>query len=274
LEKGELKAMTIGIVIVVPDGIALAADTQTGWNRTITHVQVKGVAGSVELERPIIQPAGWSPGAKKLFPFRYGEHEGAILTAGMSTIGMRTARAVFKKLERECPATDNCQEVVDYLVEGLKAELAAVHKVDDLSKASRVTRIEFVFMTFEDKDITRPFVASGLVFSGTMSIEGSPNNSGYHLRWKNLPNRYGACWIGRTEFIAHLVNHKNPLLPPISGQYYLMTLEDAVNYAKFLAEFTCDFQDFAITVPDCGRPVVTAVLTPEEFRYVHNPPAF
>jgi hypothetical protein len=265
--------MSVGIAIVVPDGIALAADTKAGWSRTITHVQVKGVAGPVELEKPIIQPAGWSPGAKKLFPFRYGDYEGAILTAGMATIGLRTARAVFKKLEQECPATSNCQEVVDFLANRLKAEMAEVYKVDDLSKAP-LSLLEFVFMSFEDRDITRPFVTSNLVFSGTLSIEGAANTSGYHLRWKNLPNRYGACWIGRTEFIAHLVNHNNPRLPPISGQYHLMTLEDAANYAQFLAEFTCDFQDFAITVPDCGRPVVTAVLTPDEFRYVRNPPAF
>ena len=29
--------------------------------------------------------------------------EGAILTAGMASIGSRTSRAVFKKLEQQCP---------------------------------------------------------------------------------------------------------------------------------------------------------------------------
>jgi hypothetical protein len=265
--------MSIGIAIAVPDGITLAADTLAGWSRTITQVQVKGIAGPVELEKPIIQPAGWSPGAKKLFPFEYGQHKGAILTAGIASIGGRTARAVFKKLEQVCPATDNCQDVLDFLVKGLKAELLEACQVDELSKAP-VSVLEFVFVSFENKDITKPFVSSNLVFSGTMSIDGAANSSGYHLRWRNIPNRYGACWIGRTEFIAHLVNHNNPRLPPISGQYHLMTLEDAVNYAKFLAEFTCDFQDFAITVPDCGKPVVSAIVTPDEFKYVHNPPAF
>jgi hypothetical protein len=267
--------MSIGIAIVVPDGIALAADTRTGWNRTISQVQVKGIAGQVELEKPIIQPAGWSPGAKKLFPFEYGQHKGAILTAGLATIGMRSARAVFKKLEQQCPVTDNCEEVVAFLVNGLKAELQEACGVADLSKAP-VMILEFVFVSFEDKDITKPFVSSNMVFSGTLSLDGTANTNGHYARWRSAstPNRYGACWIGRTEFIAHLVNHNNPRLPPLSGQYHVMTLEDAVNYAKFLAEFTCDFQDFAITVPDCGRPVVTAVVTPDGFQYVHNPPAF
>lgn len=265
--------MSIGIAIAVPDGIALAADTLASWSRTITQVQVKGVAGPVELEKPIIQPAGWSPGAKKLFPFEYGRHKGAILTAGATSIGTRTARAVFKKLEQMCPATDSCQEVVDFLAQGLKAEMLETCQVDELSKAP-ISVLEFVFVSFENGDITRPLVSSNLVFSGTLSIDGVLNSSGHHLRWQNIPNRYGACWIGRVEFIAHVVNHNNPRLPLVAGQYQLMTLEDAVNYARFLAEFTCDFQDFAVTVPDCGKPVVTAILTPDEFKYIHNPPAF
>jgi hypothetical protein len=267
--------MSIGIAIVVPDGIALAADTRVGWSRTISQVQVKGIAGQVDLEKPIVQPVGWSPGAKKLFPFEYGPHKGAILTAGVSTIGMRSAMAVFKKLEQGCPVTDNCQEVVAFLVAGIKAELLEACGVADLSKAP-ISILEFVFVSFEGKDITKPFVSSNLVFSGTMSLDGTPNTNGHYPRWQNVttPHRLGACWIGRTEFIAHLVNHNNPRLPPISGQYHMMTLEDAVDYARFLAEFTCDFQDFAITMPDCGKPVVTAVVTPDEFRYIHNPPAF
>jgi hypothetical protein len=53
-----------------------------------------------------------------------------------------------------------------------------------------------------------------------------------------------------------------------------MTLEDAVSYTKFLAEFTCDFQRFAIMVPTCGKPVVSAILTPEGFKYVENAPNY
>lgn len=265
--------MTIGIAIAVPDGIALAADTLASWSRIITQVQVKGSAKPVELEKPIIQPAGGSPGSKKLFPFKYGEHTGAILVAGAGSIGMRTARAVFKKLEQACPPTDDCQEVLGFLVEGLKAEMREAYQVEELSKAPVVT-LDFVFVAFEKGDITKPFLSNNLVFSGSLNnIDGTPNNSGHIVRWQNQPNRYGACWIGQVEFIAHLVNHNNPRLPPLSGQYHLMTLEDAVNYARFLAEFTCDFQDFATTVPECGKPVVTAILTPDEFKYIHNPPA-
>ena len=35
--------MTIAIAISVPDGIALAADTQTTWNQTITKAKQKNL---------------------------------------------------------------------------------------------------------------------------------------------------------------------------------------------------------------------------------------
>ena len=79
---------------------------------------------------------------------------------------------------------------------------------------------------------------------------------------------YGGTWIGRTEFVTHIVNHKNEKLPSISGQYELMSLSDAIDYTKFLVEFTCDFQRFAVVVPDCGRPIISATLTPEGYSEI------
>ncbi len=85
--------------------------------------------------------------------------------------------------------------------------------------------------------------------------------------WTNTQgSRYQGCWIGRAVFITHVVNHNNKDLPSISGQFRFMTLADAVDYTKFLVEFTCDFQRFAPMVPDCGRPIVSATLTTEGYE--------
>ena len=70
-----------------------------------------------------------------------------------------------------------------------------------------------------------------------------------------MDNRTCGSWIGRTEFISHLVTHQNPTMPPIQGQFELLSLADAVDYTKFLVDFTCDYQRFAIMVPDCGKPI-------------------
>lgn len=266
--------MTIGIALAVPDGIALCADTQTTWNQDIKQVKIEGQEDLADLEQPIRQPIGWSKGAKKLFPFKFGPNKAAILTAGMASIGSRSSRSVFKKLEQGSSDIDTCDNAVNYLVQGIQEELRQLHNVDDLSQAP-VSAVEFVFAAFEENDITKPYLSSNIVFSGTITINNQPNTSGHYLRWTNTDptkGRYHACWIGRTDFVAHVVNHKNKKLPPVAGQYHMMTLEDAVSYTKFLAEFTCDFQRFAVMVPDTGKPVVSAVLTPDEFRFVINAP--
>ena len=265
--------MTIAIIAAVPDGIAVSADTQTAWSRSITTVKAKGVKKPVELENPIRMPMGWSPGAKKLFPFSYGGRTGVVLTAGVASIGKRSAGAIFRKLERECPDTASCEQIVQYLADGIRAEFRRAHGTDDLTTVG-VSVLEFIFAAFVDGDITRPFVSSNLTFTGTVPVAGKPDSSGHHQRWTNEPDAYGACWIGQTQYVAHLVNHKNRGLPPIAGQYHMMTLEEAVAYTRFLAEFTCDYQQFAAMVPDCGRPVVSAVLTPEGFKYVENAPPY
>ena len=59
--------MSIGIAIAVPDGIALAADTQTTWNQTILKVKEKTTGNEVDLAEPISIPVGWSRMARKLF---------------------------------------------------------------------------------------------------------------------------------------------------------------------------------------------------------------
>ena len=45
----------------------------------------------------------------------------------------------------------------------------------------------------------------------------------------------------------------------------MMTLADAVDYTRFLIEYVCDFQRFAIMVPDCGRPITLSTLTPGQY---------
>jgi hypothetical protein len=106
------------------------------------------------------------------------------------------------------------------------------------------------------------------VFSGT--IRESPDACGHVAGWSNVDKQgtrvWGACWLGETAYVDHVVNHTNPGLKPISGQHEMMTLADAVDYTKFLVSFTCDFQRFAIMVPNCGRPITSATLTPEGYE--------
>jgi hypothetical protein len=258
--------MTIAIAIAVPDGIALAADTQTTWYQTINKAKDKATGNEFELAEPIRQPAGWSKMASKLFPTTFGDIKFAICTAGASSLNRKTMYAVFKSLERSFTGDVNYERIANHLIEGLKEELRKHQNVDILSEAPFLA-CNFILAGFEDNDVSRPVLQSHVVFSGKRTVNGAEDASGHFIWWKNDPNnRYGCCWIGETEFCSHIVNHRNKNLPAISGQYFLMSLADAVDYTKFLVEFTCDFQRFAVMVPDCARPIISATLTPEGYK--------
>ncbi len=261
--------MTIGIAIAVPDGIALAADTQTTWNRTIFKAKEKNSGKDIELADPIRLPIGWSRMARKMFSVEMKGTTYAVITAGMAHLNTKSMYAVIRSGAHNYQGDGSIDDVSQYLATYLKDELAK-HlscSVKDLSKQS-LNVCELIIATYENNDVAKPVIESHLVFSGMLNFAGSLDNSGHIRNWSNrtTPNRYHGCWIGRKEFITHLVNHKNPELPPISGQFGMMTLADAVDYTRFLVEFTCDFQRFAVMVPDCGRPITSSTLTPEGYE--------
>lgn len=259
--------MSICIAIAVPDGIALAADSQTTWNQTITSVIEKGTGKTVQLEKPIQQPVSWSKMARKLFEIKAGDISYAACVAGTALLNRKTTYSIFKSLEYQYEGEASFDDLVDHFVNGLKKEMKKQLGVDELKKAEQILSVDFILAGYDEQDVSKPRIESHLVFSGSPIIDGSNNESGHIARWKNknLNSNFGGCWIGRTEFISHLVN-QNKILPPIQGQYELLSLEDAADYTIFLVEFTCDYQRFAIMVPDCGKPIISAKLTPNGYE--------
>lgn len=258
--------MSICIAIAVPDGIALAADSQTTWNQTITQVKEKGTEKMVDLEQPILIPVSWSKMTRKLFGLELSGYKYAACIAGTALLNSKTIFSIFKSLESNYKDSADYKKIIAYFVEGIKSELKTQLKVDELSKSKDILTVDFILAGYQNNDVSNPIIESHTVFSGTPMINNVPNSSGHIQRWSNQGNpRFGGCWIGRTDFISHIVNHTNKNLPAISGQFELLSLSDAVDYTKFLVEFTCDFQRFAIMVPDCGRPIISATLTPDKY---------
>lgn len=261
--------MSIGIAIAVPDGIALAADTQTTWNKNILKVKEKNSGKEVELAEPIRIPVGWSRMARKLFSVDMNGTTYAVITAGMAHMNSKSMYAVINSAAPTYQGSGEIDDVSEFVRDHLKKELAEQLSCPPEEIAAQPINVcEIVLATYEAKDVAKPVIESHLVFSGTLNYKGTPDSSGHILKWSNhtQPNRYGGCWVGRSEFITHIVNHKNSQLPPISGQFGMMTLADGVDYTKFLVEFTCDFQRFAVMVPDCGRPITSSTLTPEGYQ--------
>ncbi|MCX6765888.1 MAG: hypothetical protein NT136_02930 [Candidatus Moranbacteria bacterium] len=258
--------MSICIAIAVPDGIALSADSQTTWNQTITQVQEKSTNKMIELERPIQQPISWSKMARKLFEIKMKEKSYAVCVAGAALLNHKTTYSIFKSFESKYKGEGKFEEIVSYFIEGLKEEMKKQLEVTELKSAKQILTVDFILAGYEDDDVSKPRIESHLVFSGVLTIDGKKNESGHIVKWQNTQgSRFGGCWIGRTEFISHLVTD-NKTLPPIQGQYELLSLEDAVDYTNFLVDFTCEYQRFAIMVPDCGKPIISAKLTPKGYE--------
>jgi len=261
--------MSICIAIAVPDGIALAADSQTTWKQTITKAQQLGTNQIFDLAQPIHLPVGWSKMARKLFNIKANEKNYAICTAGAALFNHKTVSSIFKTLEKSYQGDGTFDNLTRYFIDGLKMELKRELNVENLATAQKTLTIDFIISGYIDNDVSKPRIENWTVFSGAATLEnGQTLETGECKRWTNMINgqyTYEGCWIGRTEFISHIVTHNNPQLPPIRGQFELLSLADAVDYTKFLVEFTCDYQRFAIMVPDCGKPIISATLTPESY---------
>lgn len=262
--------MSICIAIAVPDGIAFAADSQTTWNQTITQAQQLGTNQMFNLAQPINIPISWSRMARKLFNIKANGSNYAVCVAGTALLNHKTISAIFKTLEKSYAGDGSFDNVSRHFIDGLKNELRRQLNIENLANATTIMTVEFILSGYIDNEVSKPRIESWVVLSGTVQLEnGEQLNTGEFKKWTNIVNNqhtYGGCWIGRAEFISHLVTHNNPQLPPIQGQYELLSLADAVDYTKFLVEYTCDYQRFAIMVPDCGKPIISATLTPEAYE--------
>jgi hypothetical protein len=262
--------MSICIAIAVPDGIALAADSQTTWNKTITQATQRGTNQVFDLAEPINVPISWSRMARKLFNLKINGNEYAICIAGTALLNHKTIYSIFKFLEKSYEGDGSYDNVVRHFIDGIKTELRKQLNIENLAEAQQVLNLEFIVSGYIDQDVSKPRIESWLVLSGTIQIPGVGQlTTGEYKKWTNIvdgQHTFGGCWIGRAEFISHLVTHNNPQMPPIQGQYELLSLADAVDYTQFLVDFTCDYQRFAAMVPDCGKPIISSTLTPEEYK--------
>lgn len=267
--------MTIGIAVVVPDGIALAADSLNTWMTAISKCQTKQY-GEAELAKPIVVASGSASGARKLFPFSYGKNgqgKGAVLISGEATLGQHSVKSIFKNLELSdaIRKTTDCDKVFSLIVAGLKDSLRQAFAEGRPLKEGPSRSMAFAFCSFRDGVIIKPFLRAATVFSGVRRAAGQPDNDTGEFIFFDIQDKpTGWAAVGETQYVSHLLSHKNPDLPPISDQWSLMTLAEAVDYVRFLVGFTCDYQRFAIVPKTCGGKVVTAILTPDEFRFVDD----
>jgi hypothetical protein len=252
---------TIALALAVPDGIAFAADTQTTWNQTITSAKEKGTDREVELAAPIVIPVGASRLSRKLFSLSIGGATYGVAVSGTALIDNKTPYSILRSLEKAYRGDNSYDEVLAFLIEGLKADLS----VSDLLEASQFLPITLILGGYEGGAISKPILRVVFIYSGKpqWAIAGESAQS-------RLVKR------GNDRGLQHLLDrsrrvrgaHRLPQQSRTPGNVWQLFAVHSVrrlNYVRFLAENTCDFQRFATMVPDCGRPVLTATLTPEGF---------
>jgi hypothetical protein len=136
--------MSICIAIAVPDGIALAADSQTTWNQTITTAKERGTNVDFKLAEPINVPISWSRMARKLFNIKVNETNYAICIAGTALLNRKTISSIFKSLEKNYEGENTFDNIARYFIDGLKEELKQQLNIENLANAKQVLNIDFI----------------------------------------------------------------------------------------------------------------------------------
>lgn len=201
-------------------------------------------------------------------PTEFSKQKYAICWAKTASLNRKSIYSIIKSLEKKYKGDGQYENVIEHLSSGILEEFKIHFNGQKLSECP-AKLIELIVASFIDADVSRPILNVYYIFSGKLHSNNVLNNTRISDGWKNAPaNDFGACWIGEKEYISHIVNHKNSMLPPLKGQFEIMTLEDAKEYARFLVEYTCDFQRFSPVVPTCGRPLIIAKLTPDKYEEI------
>lgn len=261
--------MPICIAIAVPEGIVVSTDSQITWFQNIERAIQKDSKEQFELDTPIISPVSSSRMSHEPFSVTAAGNHFAICLAGAAFINQKHTRLLFKTLEKDYQGNGNYEHVLRYYIEGIKAHLKEQFAVRNLSDASQTINVDFIMCGYDNGDIFKPRIESWCIFSGKIRLENDTHlETGELKKFSNFDSgkySYAGCWIGRTEFISLIYNTTNQSLPPIIGQFETFSVTDALDLCKFLVEFTCDYQRFAVMVPDCGKPMIAGILTPEGY---------
>ncbi len=208
--------------VAVPSGIVLVADGLTSWSRMEGDVRV---------------PDGGATGAKKLT--RLGD--GAVATAGQARIGDRHTLDFVTR----APTTEAGPATMAALVKHVEDGLRGHYGKEDLAEAPE-SSVSLLYAVHPDGDVARPFVARAKIRTGP--------DAGAKV-WDNSESPFCSHWIGRTGLVRLLLHSDGDDVPRLGGNYRLMTLEHAEEFARFLVETTAEAQRLGRGVPDVGGSV-------------------
>lgn len=245
--------MTIIIVLVLPEGIILGADTQT----TI-YITEKDKNGK---ERAI--PVNFFRNSQKIFDISVNNKIFALSQFGIANPGGK-------------PLSNHVFSIREILMKKNESELNSVSSVSEII-------ISYFKQFKEEQRLGLGFYISGFNKENSKVIpcihlirfyksqDGNFEIKNEQVRKVIKIEDYGLSWAGEGNWIiAKLLKLSDPdrNIPRSSISYHLLSLKDGVELTEYLIDTVIGFERFQSRFPSCGGKSRIAVLTPREFKFM------
>jgi hypothetical protein len=246
--------MTIIVSLSVPEGIILAADTQT----TLLQNDI---------------PVNSFKNTQKIFSLSTETQVFGIAQFGVANPGGKplsshifSLREIIKKIKPETPLSlENITDVIiNYFaqfalkdIEGLGFFLAGFeHHIDQIENCvyfiSFGAESDGKALKKEKKNPQQIAVTRELVLNGS---------------------NFGLQWAGEgTWILDKLLNLSTDNTPPAKIPYQHLSLKDGTEVCAFMINTVIGFEKYLTRFPSCGGELKMAYLTPREFKFINVKP--
>jgi hypothetical protein len=243
--------MTLAISIRIPDGVVIAVDslsTVTGNMRLMAEFGFKcskcnhdNKLPNVELP-PMAFPVSTKSSAQKLVQFK---RKFGIACYGNSFVNRKSMYSQIRSLEANSKLSPDAIDV-----DGV-AELFLDHFTKELTQeAGNLNKIPEKAFPFGFQVVG--FDKNGIGKTWAVSIGRNPN--------KKAEEKIGLTMSGDTALLRKLLE-PSPNMPAPLPNFMSFSLQDAVDYSKFLIGFVADYQRFANMIPTVGGDIDVALVT-------------
>jgi hypothetical protein len=249
-------AVTLNVSLRVPDGIVIASDSLSTLTQAVKQkLNVVGTCQKcgeqVEIKDvqtpPIAIPTSTWPYAQKLFPIqkRFG-----LAIFGNAFVNARSMYNHIIELTPQFPkigeGEDAFQKLLEFIRDYFHGQL-----LEDWKKAN--VPVDLQPETFW------PFGFHFVGYSRNANNEPAPKTALISIGRKPQVQVYesiGCTWSGDGSVVSLLWGQNAR-----GANYSVFSLQDAIDYAKFLIRTTADYQRFSGSLPTVGGDVDIALVT-------------
>jgi len=242
--------MTLAVSVRIPDGVIIAVDSVSTVMGNVrisadigfkcSHCQHENRVQNLELP-PMAYPVSTKSSAQKLVQFT---RNFGIAYYGSSFVNHKSLYSQIRSLETARGADKDLD--IDEA-----AELILAHFTGELTKeAGDLNRIPEKAVPFGFQVVG--FDKQGVGKTWVITMGRHPS--------KKVDEKIGLTLSGDTTLIRKIFA-ASPNVPTPSPHFQSFSLQDAVDYAKFLIGFVADYQRFANMIPTVGGDIDVALVT-------------